>query len=38
MDFGLSEELLMLREMVRSFASGKIAPHADEWDSKHYFR
>jgi glutaryl-CoA dehydrogenase (non-decarboxylating) len=37
MDFGLSEELLMLREMVRSFASGKIAPHADEWDSKHYF-
>jgi glutaryl-CoA dehydrogenase (non-decarboxylating) len=37
MDFGLSEELLMLREMVRSFASGKIAPHADEWDARHYF-
>jgi glutaryl-CoA dehydrogenase (non-decarboxylating) len=23
--------------MVRAFAAGKIAPHADEWDAKHYF-
>jgi glutaryl-CoA dehydrogenase (non-decarboxylating) len=37
MDFGLSEELVMLRDMVRAFAAGKIAPHADEWDAKHYF-
>jgi glutaryl-CoA dehydrogenase (non-decarboxylating) len=27
----------MLREMVRGFASGKIAPYADEGDAKHYF-
>ncbi len=37
MEFGLSEELTMLRDMVRGFASGKIAPYADEWDAKHYF-
>ena len=37
MEFGLSEELVMLRDMVRGFASGKIAPYADEWDEKHYF-
>ena len=37
MDFGLSEELVMLRDMVRSFAAGKIAPFADEWDANHYF-
>src|SRR4030042_675633 len=37
MDFGLSEEWVMLREMVRGFAAEKIAPYADEWDEKHYF-
>jgi glutaryl-CoA dehydrogenase (non-decarboxylating) len=37
MDFKLSEELEMLRDMVRDFASEKIAPFADEWDEKHYF-
>ena len=37
MDFELSEELQMLREMARDFASEKIAPFADEWDEKHYF-
>ncbi|MDP3097453.1 MAG: acyl-CoA dehydrogenase family protein, partial [Syntrophales bacterium] len=37
MDFGLSEELVMLRDMVRGFAAGKIAPFADEWDANHYF-
>jgi glutaryl-CoA dehydrogenase (non-decarboxylating) len=36
MDFGLSEELQMLREMARDFAAEKIAPNADEWDEKHY--
>jgi hypothetical protein len=30
MDFTLSEELVMLQDMVRSFAAGKIAPFADE--------
>ena len=37
MEFGLTEELVMLRDMVRGFASGKIAPYADGWDEKHYF-
>lgn len=37
MDFALSEELQMLREMARNFAQEKIAPFADEWDEKHYF-
>ena len=37
MDFGLSDELIMLRDMVRGFAAEKIAPFADEWDEKHYF-
>jgi glutaryl-CoA dehydrogenase (non-decarboxylating) len=37
MDFGLSEDLVMLRDMVRAFAAGKIAPHADDWDARHYF-
>ena len=37
MEFALSEELQMLREMARNFADEKIAPYADEWDEKHYF-
>jgi glutaryl-CoA dehydrogenase (non-decarboxylating) len=37
MDFKLSEELQMLRDMVRDFATEKIAPFANEWDEKHYF-
>jgi len=37
MDFGLSDELVMLRDTVRDFAAEKIAPFADEWDEKHYF-
>ena len=37
MDFSLSEELEMLRDMVRDFANEQIAPFADEWDEKHYF-
>ena len=37
MDFGLSKELRMLREMAQEFASEKITPFADEWDEKHYF-
>ena len=37
MDFLLSDELQMLRDMARDFANEKIAPYADEWDQKHYF-
>ena len=37
MDFSLPEELEILRNTVRDFASEKIAPFADEWDEKHYF-
>ena len=36
MEFALTEELQMLREMARDFAAEKIAPYADEWDEKHY--
>ncbi|MDY7038690.1 MAG: acyl-CoA dehydrogenase family protein [Thermodesulfobacteriota bacterium] len=37
MDFMLSEELEMLRDMARDFVSEKIAPFADEWEENHYF-
>jgi glutaryl-CoA dehydrogenase (non-decarboxylating) len=37
MDFALSKELEMLRKAVREFAGKKLAPHADEWDERHYF-
>jgi len=37
MDFVLSKELEMLRKAVREFATKKIAPFADQWDSEHYF-
>ncbi|MBW2000607.1 MAG: acyl-CoA dehydrogenase family protein [Deltaproteobacteria bacterium] len=37
MNFELTEELQMLRDMARDFANEKIAPFADEWDEKHYF-
>jgi len=37
MDFALSEELQMLRDMAQDFAAEKIAPFADEWDENHYF-
>jgi glutaryl-CoA dehydrogenase (non-decarboxylating) len=37
MDFSLSEDLQMLRDMTRDFAEKEIAPHADKWDMEHYF-
>lgn len=37
MDYQLSEELQMLRDMARDFAAEKIAPFADKWDEEHYF-
>lgn len=30
----LSEEHIMLRDMVRSFADTELAPNAGEWDKK----
>jgi len=37
MEFALSDELKMLRDMVREFATDKIVPNADKWDEEHYF-
>ena len=37
MDFALSEELQMLKDMAHDFCQEQIAPFADEWDEKHYF-
>src|SRR5512143_2115274 len=37
MDFQLTEELQMLRDMARDFATEKVAPFADKWDEEHYF-
>ena len=37
MDFALSEELRMLKDMVRDFVDEKIAPFADEWEEKGYY-
>ncbi len=37
MDFELSGELQAVRDMVRDFATQKIAPFADKWDAEHYF-
>jgi len=36
-DFGLGEDLDLLRETVRNFATDRIAPHADEIDRKNEF-
>jgi glutaryl-CoA dehydrogenase (non-decarboxylating) len=36
MDFTLSDDLEMLRKVVREFATKQIAPFADEWDKNHY--
>jgi len=37
MDFELSEDLKMLRDMTRDFAQKEIAPFADKWDEEHHF-
>ncbi|MCF8039118.1 MAG: acyl-CoA dehydrogenase family protein, partial [Desulfohalobiaceae bacterium] len=37
MDFSFTKEQKMLQKAVREFATKKIAPNADEWDSKDYF-
>jgi len=36
-DFGLGEDIEMLRETVRSFAEAELAPRADEIDRKNLF-
>ena len=35
MDFELTEEQQMVREMVQRFAETEIKPRAAEWDEKH---
>ena len=37
MDFNLSEEIMMLKEMARDFTENEIAPNADKWDEEHFF-
>src|SRR5215207_5142479 len=37
MSYELSEEHREFRHSVRDFARAEIAPHAAEWDRKHYF-
>lgn len=37
MDFALSEEQRLLKQTVREFAEGELAPHALEWDEKQEF-
>lgn len=36
-DFGLDEDRRAIRDMARSFADEKIAPHALEWDEARHF-
>ena len=38
MDFQLSEEHQMMRDMARRFAQEEIAPHLEEDEKNHYFR
>lgn len=37
MDFTLSEEQKLVKEMVREFAEKEIAPHVDKWEREHFF-
>src|SRR6266508_1627508 len=37
MSYELSQEHTEFRHSVRDFAEAEIAPHAAEWDRKHYF-
>ena len=36
MNFELSDDLQMLREMTRDFAENEITPFANQWDEDHY--
>ena len=38
MNFELTKEQQMIRDMVREFAQAEIAPYARELDEKHEFR
>ncbi len=37
MDFSLTEEQKLLKEMVREFAEREIAPYVDNWEREHLF-
>lgn len=38
MDFGFSEDQVMIQELARDFAQKEIAPHVDEDEKNHYYR
>ena len=37
MDFELTQEQLMIRDLCRDFAKKEIAPYADEWSAAEHF-
>ena len=37
MDFQLADEQLAIKDLVAKFAQNELAPHADDWDERHYF-
>jgi len=37
MDFGLTEQQVLLRKIVREFAEAEIRPHVREWDAAQHF-
>src|ERR671928_1156167 len=37
MDFELNEDQLQIKQSVREFAEGEIAPHVREWDESQHF-
>ena len=36
MDYDLSPEQEAFRKVVRDFAEGEVAPHAEAWDREHH--
>jgi alkylation response protein AidB-like acyl-CoA dehydrogenase len=37
MDFQLDDEQQAIKDLVAKFAQNELAPHADDWDERHYF-
>src|SRR3954447_18463396 len=37
MNFDLSEEQIMIRDLAADFAARELAPHAQEWDEQEHF-
>ena len=38
MDFKFTEEMEMIQDLARDFATKEIAPHVDEDEENHYYR